>query len=74
MRVLTGLEEQEKEDRIFNNVFGMVDRKLMLPSEAMEYLKQKDIVTMETKALKGESDEDYINRVDLIEDRSGNED
>ena len=52
----------------------MVDRKLMLPSEAMEYLKQKDIVTMETKALKGESDEDYINRVDLIEDRSGNED
>lgn len=74
LRVLTGLEEQEKEDRIFNNVFGMVDRKLMLPSEAMEYLKQKDIVTMETKALKGESDEDYINRVDLIEDRSGNED
>lgn len=73
LRVLTGLEEQQKQDQIFNNVFGMVDRRLMLPSEAMEYLKQRDIVTMDTKALKGEADDDYINRVDLIEDRSGNE-
>lgn len=66
LRVLTGLEEQEKQDRIFNNVFGMVDRRLMLPSEAMEYLKKADIVTMDTKALKGEMDDDYVNRVDMI--------
>ncbi|MBQ8677317.1 MAG: DUF1073 domain-containing protein [Alphaproteobacteria bacterium] len=65
LRVLTGLEEQEKEDKIFNNIFGMVDRQLMLPSEAMEYLKRKDIITMETRALKGETDEDYLNRVEL---------
>lgn len=73
LRVLTGLEEQEKQDRIFNNVFGMVDRRLMLPSEAMQYLKQQDIITMDTAALNGDVDEEYINRVDLIEDRSGNE-
>lgn len=73
LRVLSGLQEQEKQDRIFNDVFGMVDRKLMLPSEAMAYLKQKDIVTMDTAALRGEIDEEYVNRVELIEDRSGNE-
>ena len=73
LRVLTGLEEQQKENQIFNNVFGMVDRQLMLPSEAMEYLKRKDIVTMETRALKGETDEDYINRSELIEDRDVND-
>lgn len=73
LRVLTGLEEQQKEDQIFNNVFGMVDRGLMLPSEAMEYLKNKDIVTMETKALKGESDEDYMNRTELVEDKDVND-
>lgn len=67
LRVLTGLEEQDKENKIFQNVFGMVDRQLMLPSEAMEYLKRKDIITMDTRALKGEADEDYLNRVDMIE-------
>lgn len=73
LRVLTGLEEQQKIDQIFNNVFGMVDRGLMLPSEAMEYLKTKDIITMETKALKGESDEDYINKTELVEDKDVND-
>ena len=67
LRVLSGLDEQNKKDQIFNNVFGMVDRRLMTPSEAMEYLKQEDIVTMETKALNGEFDDDYINRVDMID-------
>lgn len=73
LRVLTGLEEQQKENQIFNNVFGMVDRQLMLPSEAMKYLKDKDIVTMDTQALKGKSDEDYINRTELVEDRDVND-
>lgn len=73
LRVLTGLEEQQKIDQIFNDVFGMVDRGLMLPSEAMEYLKIKDIVTMDTKALKGESDEDYVNRTELVEDKDVND-
>lgn len=73
LRVLTGLEEQQKENQIFNNVFGMVDRGLMLPSEAMEYLRNKDIITMDTKALNGESDEDYINRTELVEDRDVND-
>lgn len=73
LRVLTGLEEQEKTNQIFNNIFGMVDRKLMLPSEAMEYLKNLDIITMDTKALEGEMDEEFVNRVELIEDKSGNE-
>ena len=72
LRVLTGLEEQDKENKIFQNVFGMVDRQLMLPSEAMEYLKRKDIVTMETRALKKEADEDYLNRVDMIDDKGNN--
>lgn len=73
LRVLTGLEEQEKTNQIFNNIFGLVDRNLMLPSEAMEYLKNQDIITMDTKALSGEMDDDYVNKVELIEDRSGNE-
>ena len=73
LRVLTGLEEQQKEDQIFNNVFGMVDRQLMLPSEAMEYLRRKDIVVMETKALNGEADDNYTNRMDLIEDKDVND-
>lgn len=73
LRVLTGLEEQQKKDQIFNNVFGMVDRGLMLPSEAMEYLKIKDIITMDTKALNGESDEDYINKTELVEDKDVND-
>ena len=73
LRVLTGLEEQEKTDKIFNDVFGMVDRRLMTPSEAMKYLKDKDIVTMDTKALNGDFDEEYINRVELIEDKDSNQ-
>ena len=73
LRVLTGLEEQDKTDKIFNNVFGMVDRRLMTPSEAMKYLKDKDIVTMDTKALNGDFDEEYINRVELIEDKDSNQ-
>jgi phage-related protein (TIGR01555 family) len=73
LRVLSGLDEQQKINQIFNNVFGMVDRQLMLPSEAMEYLKNQDIITMDTKALNGDMDEEYTNRVELIEDRSGNE-
>ena len=73
LRVLSGLDEQQKENQIFNNVFGMVDRGLMLPSEAMSYLKRKDIVTMDTKALNGESDEDYINKTEVIEDRDVND-
>lgn len=73
LRVLTGLEEQDKKDKIFNNVFGMVDRRLMTPSEAMKYLKDEDLVTMDTKALKGEFDEEFINRVELIEDKDSNQ-
>ena len=74
LRVLTGLEEQDKENKIFQNVFGMLDRQLMLPSEAMEYLKRKDIITMETRALKKEADEDYLNRVDMIDDKGDDND
>lgn len=74
LRVLTGLDEQNKISQTFNNVFGMVDRRLMKPSEAMEYLKREDIVTMDTAALNGDVDEEYIARTELIEDRSGNED
>lgn len=73
LRVLTGLDEQNKISQTFNNVFGMVDRGLMKPSEAMEYLKTQDIITMDTAALKGDADNEYIARTELIEDRSGNE-
>lgn len=73
LRVLSGLDEQQKENQIFNNVFGMVDRQLMLPSEAMEYLKNKDIVTMDTEALNGKRDDEYINRVEMIEDKDVND-
>lgn len=73
LRVLTGLDEQNQISQTFNNVFGMVDRGLMKPSEAMEFLKMKDIVTMKTAALEGEADEEYIAKTELIQDRSGNE-
>jgi phage-related protein (TIGR01555 family) len=73
LRVLTGLDEQNQISQTFNNVFGMVDRGLMKPSEAMEFLKMKDIVTMNTAALDGEADEEYIAKTELIQDRSGNE-
>lgn len=73
LRVLTGLEEQDKKDKIFNNVFGMVDRRLMTPSEAMKFLKDADLVVMDTKALDGDFDEDFINRVELIEDKDSNQ-
>jgi hypothetical protein len=73
LRVLSGLDEQQKENQIFNNVFGMVDRQLMLPSEAMEYLKNKDIVIMKTEALEGKRDDEYINRVEMIEDKDVND-
>lgn len=73
LRVLTGLDEQNQISQTFNNVFGMVDRGLMKPSEAMEFLKMKDIVTMNTDALNGDADDEYIARRELIEDRSGNE-
>ena len=73
LRVLTGLDEQNQISQTFNNVFGMVDRGLMKPSEAMEFLKMKDIVIMTTAALKGDADDEYIARRELIEDRTGNE-
>lgn len=73
LRVLTGLDEQNQISQTFNNVFGMVDRGLMKPSEAMEFLKIKDIVTMDTAALNGEADDEYIAKTELIQDRSGNE-
>lgn len=73
LRVLTGLDEQNQISQTFNNVFGMVDRGLMKPSEAMEFLKRKDIVTMDTAALNGDADDEYIAKTELIQDRSGNE-
>ena len=73
LRVLTGLDEQNQISQTFNNVFGMVDRGLMKPSEAMEFLKIKDIVTMDTAALNGDADDEYVAKQELIEDRSGNE-
>jgi hypothetical protein len=69
LRVLTGLDEQNQITQTFNNVFGMVDRGLMRPSEAMEFLKQKDIVVMETEALKGNADENYLAHSELIQDK-----
>lgn len=73
LRVLTGLDEQNQISQTLNNVFGMVDRGLMKPSEAMEFLKRKDIVTMKTAALEGDADDEYIAKTELIQDRSGNE-
>lgn len=54
LRVLSAIDEQNIHDHIFANVMQLFDRQLLTPQETMEYLKKKQIFMHDTKALKGE--------------------
>lgn len=54
LRVLSAIDEQNINDHVFTNVMQLFDRQLITPKETMEYLKKKQIFIHDTKALKGE--------------------
>lgn len=65
LRVLTAIDEQNIHDKKLANVLQLFDRQLLTPQETMEYLKKQQIFIHDTKALKGElEDQPLLNRED----------
>ena len=65
LRVLTAIDEQNINDKKLANVLQLFDRQLLTPQETMQYLKKQQIFIQETKALKGElEDQPLLNRED----------
>ena len=72
LRVLSAMDEQNIHDHVFANVMQLFDRQLITPQETMEYLKKKQIFIHDTKALKGELEDQPL--VTQDRERTGFED
>lgn len=72
LRTLNALDEQNINDHKLANAMQLFDRQLLTPQEVMEYLKKQQIFIHDTKAIRGElEDQDLIER---DSDRTGIED
>ena len=72
LRVLSAIDEQNIHDHVFSNVMQLFDRQLLTPQETMEYLKKKQIFIHDTKALKGELEDQPL--ISQDRDRTGFQD
>lgn len=60
LRVLSAIDEQNIKDHVLTNVLQLFDRQLLSPKETMEYLRKKEIFIHETRALKGELEDEPL--------------
>lgn len=60
LRVLSAIDEQNIHDHKLANVLQLFDRQLLTPEECMKYLKKQQIFIHDTKALRGELENEAL--------------
>lgn len=68
LRVLSAEQEQNVKDAKFNRAFQLAQAGYFTPQEFMEYLKEEDIVTMETAVINGADPEPPASAMMGLED------
>ena len=70
LRVLSSIDEQNIEDHKFSNLLQLFDRQLLTPQELMEALKTQGLFIGDTKAIRGElEDEPLLNQANQFNER-----
>lgn len=73
LRVLSSIDEQNINDHKFANIMQLFDRQLLTPQETMEILKKQGLLLHDTKAIRGELEEQALlnqsNQKDINEQR-----
>lgn len=60
LRVLSAIDMQNIDDHKVANALQLFDRQLLSPQEIMEYLKKENIFVMDTKAIRGELEDEPL--------------
>lgn len=60
LRVLSSIDEQNINDHKIDNVLKLFDRQLLTPQEVMEILKNQELLIYDTKAIRGELDDEIL--------------
>ena len=60
LRVLSAIDEQNIHDHKIDNILKLFDRQLLSPQEVMEVLKKQELFIHDTKALKGELEDQVL--------------
>ena len=60
LRVLSSIDEQNIHDHKLDNVLKLFDRQLLTPQETMEILKKQELLIHDTKAIRGELDDEIL--------------
>ena len=70
LRVLSSIDEQNINDHKFANLLQLFDRQLLTPQELMEALKVQGLFIADTKAIKGElEDQALFNQANQFNER-----
>ena len=74
LRVLSSIDEQNINDHKIDNILKLFDRQLLTPQEVMEILKNQELLIHDTKAIRGELDDEIlINQVKGDDDNNGSQ-
>jgi phage-related protein (TIGR01555 family) len=74
LRVLSSIDEQNINDHKIDNILKLFDRQLLTPQEVMEILKNQELLIHDTKAIRGELDDEVlINQVKGENDNNGSQ-
>ena len=60
LRVLSSIDEQNIHDHKIENILKLFDRQLLTPQETMEILKKQELLIHDTKAIRGELDDEIL--------------
>lgn len=60
LRVLSSIDEQNIHDHKIENILKLFDRQLLTPQEVMEILKNQELLIHDTKAIRGELDDEIL--------------
>ncbi len=70
LRVLSSIDEQNINDHKFANLMQLFDRQLLDPQELMEALKKQNLFLGDTKAIRGElNDQPLMNQTNQFDER-----
>lgn len=60
LRVLSSIDEQNINDHKIENILKLFDRQLLSPQETMEILKNQELLVHDTKAIRGELEDEIL--------------
>lgn len=70
LRVLSSIDEQNINDHKIENILKLFDRQLLTPQEVMEILKNQELLIHDTKAIRGELDDEIL--INQVKGDNGN--